>query len=238
MKKHLFILLLFLPFFGSAQNASKPAFSRFQIGTGFSPDFAYRMLRSNQNRFLLEARENTEEPKFGYTVGIGAQFNVNQWLGITAGLMYADRGYQTKKTALVPFEPDPELPDAIRNRYHFNYMDLPVMIRLRLPLGSRAIALSAGAATNVLVQQTVTTIQYSGDDRNVERESHAFSETSYNRINLSPIMSLGIEQNLGPFLQLRFEPTIRFNLLSISSFTPVSEHLWSAGLNIGLWFSA
>ena len=56
-----------------------------------------------------------------------------------------------------------------------------------------------------------------------------------NRVNLSPMLSLGIDYKINDKMNLRVEPTARFGVLSVLDGS-IKEYLYSGGLNLSYYF--
>jgi hypothetical protein len=57
----------------------------------------------------------------------------------------------------------------------------------------------------------------------------------YNRLNISPLVSAGIDWQLNHRNSIRIEPTFRYGVLKIID-APLTGYLWSAGLNLSYYF--
>ena len=91
---------------------------------------------------------------------------------------------------------------------------------------------SLGIITGLLLQETQVDWLYYPD----HTERDAFNtEIDYNKLQLSPAASAGIDCRLGGRVNLRVEPVVRYGMLDIID-TPVTGRLYSAGLLLGCYW--
>jgi len=69
-----------------------------------------------------------------------------------------------------------------------------------------------------------------------DRKTRLTSESdSYNKLNFSPTMSVGIDYRINEKMNLRIEPTFRYGVLKIID-TPVTGYLYSGGINVVYYY--
>ena len=61
------------------------------------------------------------------------------------------------------------------------------------------------------------------------------TDFDYNKVNISPSVSAGIDYRINDRHHLRIEPTFRYGVLKIID-EPITGYLYSGGLNIGYYF--
>jgi hypothetical protein len=221
-----------------------------QIGVNFSPDYCFRTLKNNDgsssNDLILKSRNETEKSKFGYTTGLNVIFNFKKNIGIEAGIQFSNKGYQTKiqdltfGSAIDPrrgFAYNASGAAPIRAKFIYNdyYIDIP--LKANFIFGKKKIRFitSAGLTTNIFIKETVTSVlEY--DNGTNDKKTHS-TTYDYNKINLSPIVSVGIDWKLNVRSNLRIEPTLRYGVLKIMN-EPLTDYLWNAGLNISYFFGS
>lgn len=245
MKRILIILLLAsLNSYAQEGSSNSSNFKRVQIGVNISPDICYRFLKNtNQSKmanFIKSHRDDTEIIKIGYTAGLNICFNLQSMIGIEAGIQYSNKGYQTKfqeqewVTSNGVFDPslDPALPNKFKYIYNDHYIDIP--IKVNFTFGKKKVRLftSAGIITNVFIKETQRNIYKSGGQTN---ENTQTSNINYNRFNISPMISVGIDYKFNERMNLRVEPTFRYGILKIVN-APVGGYLYNAGLNVSYYF--
>ena len=252
MKRLVVFILVFVSVFSYAQDsaqASKPKSRRVYIGASFSADYCYRTLINNDGSSLsstiVSMYNNIDKPKFGYTSGISVGYKLSKHISIESGVLYSNKGYQTAEMELTfGYMIDrrrgfvyPSSPPEGRGRiiYRYNYLDIPLRVNFVFGKKKLHIISSVGITTNLLVSATNTFV---GKDvhGNIISSSSSNTTSSYNRVNLSPMVSCGIEYTINPRMFFRIEPTFRYGILKLSD-TPVTQYLWNAGINVGYYFS-
>lgn len=236
--KHLLIFILAFSTVGFfAQEFSSKKFNRFQLGVSFSPDVCYRTLKETDitttqtNFYVMDARNKMEAPKFGYTGGVNFSYALNHWLSIESGLHYSNKGYGMKKQDLYSNQQEPGIPTNFKFIENFYYLDLPLKVNFSLGKNRWRFISSVGASTNLFLKESQTQVLYFSDktDRSTSSDGN-----KYNNMNISPMVSLGIDYHLSNKMSLRVEPTFRYGLLKIID-APVTAYLFSAGLNVGYY---
>lgn len=241
MIKQITILLLTLTTFcsyGQGYTEQNPVadFKRVQFGINFSTDVAFRTLKTNNDNpsgeVIIEQRNKIETIKLGYTTGLNACYNINNFLGLESGIQYSNKGYQTKKQDLIFENPDPTLPEKSQFIYNLHYIDIPLKVNFTAGKKKVRFFTSAGLTANIFIKKTQTTIFVYSD--RTERNANP-SNFDFNRINISPTASIGIDYKINERMNLRVEPTFRYGVLKIID-SPVTGYLYSGGLNIGYYF--
>lgn len=231
------------------QKETPPAeFAKVQIGANFSPDYCFRTLKNNDgsssSEQVLNWRNENETGKLGYTTGLNAIFNFKKNIGIEAGIQFSNKGYQTKiqdltlGSAIDPrrgFAYNASGAAPIRAKFIYNdyYIDIP--LKANFVFGKKKIRFitSVGLTTNIFIKEISTSvIEYNDGTSDKKSQSTTYD---YNRVNISPIVSLGIDWKLNSKNNLRIEPTFRYGVLKITN-EPLTDYLWNAGLNISYYF--
>ena len=208
-----------------------------QIGVNISTDYDFRTLKNNDGSassgLVIRNRNGIETGKAGYTAGVNVCVYLGGLFGLETGVQYSNKGYQTKNQDLVFAQPDPSLPVREKFVYNFHYIGIPVKINLRLGEGRIQFIPGAGFSADIFVKATVKNIkEYSSGKREQKTENSTYNYTS---INISPVISLGVNYFLNDKMSIRVEPTYRYGILKIIE-ARVTEYLWNAGLNIGFYF--
>ena len=206
------------------------------LGYTFSPDYCFRTLAngdgSTSTDLAINSRNNIEIAKFGYTTGLNVLINFSQTVGFETGLQFSNKGYQTKNQDLVYFPASPGLPTKAQMMYAYQYIGIPLKARFSAGKSKTRFVSSIGFITNfILTIKRTTKLEYS-DGRTVRNSSS--SAQGFDRVDVSPVISFGIDHQLNNKIHLIAEPTFRYGILKTKD-APVAEHLWNAGLNIGLY---
>jgi len=232
------------------QKATTTEFKRLLFGVNISADYCYRTLKNNNGNSttssIIDLRDKSEEPKLGYTAGLNICYNFSKHLGIEAGLQYSNKGYAFKNSELTFADMiDPRYgfiypgnggvgPKKVKFIYNHIYLDVPV--RVIFSFGEKRIQFvtSVGLTTNIFIKATQTSIfEYENGDTKRETNDQQYN---FRSINISPILSAGIDYRINHRINLRVEPTIRYGILKIID-APLTTYLWSSGLNFSCYYT-
>lgn len=211
-------------------------FKRIQIGINVSPDICFRTLKNNDGSsssdFVLTQRNNRETIKVGYTAGLNVCFNFKKFVGLETGIQYSNKGFQTKFQDLIIGQPDPSLPNKSKFIYDYHYIDIP--LKVNFTVGKKKVRLftSIGVTTNIFIRETQTSVLVYSDRTDKKTNPTNFD---YNKLNISPTISVGMDYKINSRMNLRVEPTFRYGVLKIID-TPVTGYLYNGGLNISYYF--
>lgn len=237
MKQILFLAFIWIVFPALSQDNttnSTTSFKKFAIGVTISPDYCFRTLKNTDGNdvynTIINSKNTNEIPKIGYTTGINFIYFIKENLGFEFGLQYENQGFQTNPIAQSYIYPTPTDPTEIIYRYDYNYFNVPLKFNFNIGKKHIKLCTSAGFAFNFLTNASITTInEYQALSPSTTSSN---DNSNYKKINLSPIASIGLDLKLGKRMDLKIEPTFRYGILKIID-SPVTEHLWNAGLNIG-----
>jgi hypothetical protein len=221
----------------SAHAQKKNRVHKLFAGCNFSTDYSYRSLHNNDGSsssdIVINARKD-ESAKFGYTTGLNFLIQCSDHVGFETGIQYSNKGYKTGTRSLTYFPPDPTLPTQQKTVATFNYIGIPLQLKFITGKNKLRFVSGIGLTTSLLLQAKQT-IQYTYSDR--RKETHTQNNTSFfKKIDLSPMISAGIDYTISNKIHLTAAPTFRYGVLKTTN-TPVTESLWSAGLNAGFCYS-
>lgn len=234
--KLVILLIVTLGYFTSKAQDNKGA-KKILVGFNFSPDYSYRTLKPRDPNapanVVIDVRNETEKAKFGYTTGINVWFNMTDCVALETGLQFSNKGYRTKNNTLVYADPPgPNDPTQASFSYNYHYIGVPFTVRFLLGKGKARFVSSAGFTTNFLLNASQTAqLKYANGTKEKKRQT---SPENYNKIDLSPMLSLGLLYKLANNIYVAAEPTFRYGLLKTVD-APIEEHLWSAGLNLAVY---
>ncbi len=233
-----FLILTALNTFGQikTKDVIQSDFKRFQIGINFSPDICFRTLKINENHstsnLVLNQRNKIETMKFGYTSGLNVCFSITKFIGMETGIQYSNKGYQTKFIDLTSNQPDPSIPNKIKIIYNFHFIDIPLKVNFTLGKKKVRFFSSVGLTANILIKETQTSILVFSNHTDKQTQPTSYD---YNKTNISPTISLGIDYKINNRMNLRVEPTFRYGVLKIIN-APLTGYLYNGGLNISYYF--
>jgi len=227
---------------------SNPISHLFQIGINISPDYCYRRLTNDDAYydFIVDSRDDREHALFGYTAGVNARYYLSSHWGIDCGIQYSKKGFQNNISGLT-------FGDMIDPRYGFIYVDpltepfipekfvdnfyyLEMPIRAIYVMGKKKMRFlaSLGLMPGMLVRSTHDMVGKNLEGNSITR---SFNQTDdFKKFLLSPIVSLGLDYKISDKINLSAEPTFRYGVMKLID-APVSAHLWSAGLNVAIYYT-
>jgi len=222
----------------SAQTDTISKKRRFQAGVNFSSDYNYRILKKSYGdettENIIQMRDTTESPKFGYTAGLNGCFWFNRHIGIELGAHYSNKGYQIKHLTVTTVN-TPEGGDATAAIiFSYHYIDLP--IKANFSFGDKKLQFigSTGLVTHFFLKETdKCVIQYPDH----KEEFHFKPDYDYDPVNLSAMLSAGVSYQLNNRMIVRVEPTVRYGLTNIIKHTPITASFYNAGVNVGYYIS-
>ena len=232
--KRLLILVSALASLTVLGQGTNPA-QKISIGFNFSPDYSFRTIKNNDgspsSNLVIKNRNDIEVAKFGYTTGLTVCFNFSKLVGIETGIQFSNKGYKTKNQDLIYFPPSPGSPTKAKTRESYQYIGIPIKAKLSFGKSKVRFLSSIGFMTSFLlnVKHTIN-LEYSNGNSEKETQS---TTSGFKNVDISPMLSVGIDYKLNNKIHLLAEPTFRYGVL-ITRDVPVTENLWSAGLNIGI----
>lgn len=238
MKIILLLLITFSSLVVQAQE-SRPAkeSKRIFVGISFSPDYNFRTLKNSDGSAtsdnVINRRNNLEIGKFGYSTGLNLYINFSKRLALETGIQYSNKGYKTKKQDVVFGQPVPNTPAKARFIYTYQYIGIPLKANFNFGKNKVRFITGIGFATNILINQKQTSILEYADGR--KDKTKQSSTSNFKNLDISPLISIGIDYKINDQVHVKAEPTFRYGLLKTID-APVSEHLWNAGLNIGFYY--
>lgn len=245
-----FLLLIGFKGFGQEEDAPADDFKKIRIGINITPEYCYRRLNNNGGGFgsnlLISSRNDLEIPKSGFSCGLEMEYAFSKKMSITGGALFSDKGYKTETMGLtygnvndprlvfVANDPnDPALPNEASFIYNFYYLDVPLKAVYKVGNGKFKMRATLGFYVNVFLKATETTVLVSQSGS--ESKSTQGSWESFNHVNISPTIGIGVEKQMGDKHFLIIEPCFQYGVLKIID-TPVTGHLWSFGVKLGYQF--
>ena len=118
------------------------------------------MVGANISSFGSPIIEDFYHTKVRFTAGAEAEYGVNNWLGLSLGLMYSQQGVKVDgSVVLTQMLDDEEVLYSVSqmNGYlHADYLNLPMMAHVYIP-AIRGLSINAGIHVGLLVNDRMTT---------------------------------------------------------------------------------
>lgn len=222
MRKIKYLILLLIPFGGFGQSNENNQASKIDIGYTFSPEYSYRFLKStSKDQWIVDNYDTLEFSKFGYSLGINGVFNLYSNLSISSGVIFANKGDQTKK------ELSPSLNNYQNNYY---YIDIPIKANYYLLHEKFKLYFSGGFSVNLFLNHSIISKDIKSND--IYRIT---DNSSLSKINLGINTGVGFDVNLTDKWYFKMECLYKQSIISIGN-TPVKKYLYSIGPNLGFYF--
>lgn len=219
--KNLFLsllILLTLPIM--AQSNGKLAVSFF-----VSPDWSYRTLTGNDSlsKVVSDIKNNYENAMFTYTSGIMVSRKLFSVLAFETGLNYNKRGYTFDSSALSGNY-------GIKNTYVYNYLQVPVRLKLFIPSGKWNFYITGGVSGMMLVDALKNSVETKNGIPNVSQDKLKIE--ALKQFNYNMLFGVGLDYELLKRLYFKVEPSFSKTLDSIRK-DNFKTYLYSSGVNVG-----
>lgn len=201
-----------------------------QVGLSFSPNIDKVIYTGpNVKSWMREAFAEIQRPTFGQTVGINCYYSYNENFTFGSGLFYS------KKTITNAAKDDPI--NFIKDNYYS--VDMPFKVDYWLNNARFSIFVSTGINFNVILKnkgvsyvlgvedqgginyKSFETLNHPSISNKQQRDvglNFSYLERNvYRKINISPVMSVGLAYKLNDYFTLRLEPSVKYTLLNTSN---------------------
>lgn len=230
-----FFLVLFFTLctnFTISQNDS----IKHSIGAEGSIYYGYRNLVLNNPSYseLYEFREAYEVAARGYAAGLKYRYQHRPKMGFEIGLSYNIRGYDASEST--GFQDSEIFGGNAQYFYYFNYIDVPILFNYHFSDLRYNIFTSLGISTNYLLSAAErTVIVYS--DNSISDKTEELDYNLFNRLNIQGIFRFGIDYTPDGLFTFRVVPVFQYSINDLTKNKQFNEHLFSAGLNLGVFFN-
>lgn len=228
MKSLLLIVITLISLSALAQN-------KIYIGYSFSPDYSFRTLSksdgSSGTALTIKSRNNLEQAKFGYTTALKIGYYLSDILSLESGIEFANKGYKIKQQDIIYEYPDPAGPINYKTNFTYQYLGIPLKVKMTFGRQKLNFTAGAGMVTNFLLSAKIESTSAYADGK-TKRNKQSLAK-DLNKIDITPELSFGIVYRLNNKINLSAEPTFRYGLFKIID-APVKEKLWNAGLALSI----
>ena len=219
---------------------------QFFIGGFASPDISYRLFLNNtgNDAIIANSRDSYEIPKFGYSLGVCALYQINTRIALTIGVEYSNKGQKTKNLDLnFADQIDPrrgngnppfvtEQPTKLYFNYNVKYIDIPLRVDIYLSKKKIAPFITTGISTNIYLGEKITSMN-TYEDGHTKKQGYA-STTLYNAVNPQFQIGAGLDIAMKKS-KLRIFPIYRISLTKVHSGS-VNQYFYSCGLGLNYMF--
>lgn len=231
-------------------------FKRLYVGVSTMQGVCYRFLHSNPKvaaadgieelrDYIISSRNASEKPGYAANGGIRIGVNATKFFAVESGVLYSYNSYSANSGNLIYGSQwngngyDATLPDSIylpssvKFVYAYHHLTLPVSLNFALGNKKVRALISTGANFDVLVK--ATTASY-WDNEPATKGNTWDITSSFHRFSISPFLGIGIDYQINSLMSLRIMPIAQFQALPNVQGAPITERLYSGGINIALNF--
>jgi len=239
----------------SAQSieSTTATFNRLYVGVSTTQGVGYRYLLRNKSvpapdndesipKDVIQIRNKQDKPDYAFDAGIRLGVNVTHFFSIETGIDYYRTGYFYKQDSLVSSyhsTPSGIEPDEIGNlkmHNYYNYINVPLALNFTIGEGKLKALISTGANFNVFLGTSYhSIINFEGKHSNNRGWGKLYAEP-ITTFNISPFLGIGINYQITPLIALRAMPTFQMQTLKNVKDAPLTEYLYSGGINVALTF--
>lgn len=241
LSKYFFILVFALPVHLFAKSWDGGSLSKWTLGLNFSPDYSYRVLikTTPRSQATIDYRNDVDRPKFSFTTGFMTAYQFNDKINFEAGLLYADKGENTRliypNYIFLSGQNDPNIPVSFYNQYHEIYIDIPLKIAFNYDRKKFSYFFAGGFSPSIyLYTHYINTSNY---HNGISKTFQSSEPRGNSFLNIAFIASAGIKYDLGTNFKLRIEPTYRQSFSSVVVGTEMKDYFYSLGLNMGIYYT-
>ncbi len=235
--KYLISFVLLLPLALFSQSENQPKQGKFSVGLTYSPDYAYRVLKPDASAlFVVKMRDSLESPKYGFTTGLNLAFRLSNMLNFETGLLFSNKGERMREVVFEhpPGQTGTQLPEKGSFIRHYFYLDIPLKAKYHFTDGRTKIFVAAGLSTNIFLTSRETEV-LTYPDGSIENKT-VQNDLPFNKVNLALIAGFGLSYDISQQLYFKIEPTYRRSLMPIAN-TPIKPYLYSAGMDVGIFYA-
>jgi hypothetical protein len=129
--------------------------SHWSAGIVFSPDYAYRTLRSDgTGNGWKEMFDELEIPKFGYIGGISILYMMHRNMEMESGMLYSNKGLKLNLSNFTHWlEVDQAVPEEINTIDNYRYLVVPLKINWFFLQRKARLFLSAGMSADFFLKE-------------------------------------------------------------------------------------
>lgn len=244
-----FLLLISSLTVKSQDTSSTGNASVFSIGAYITPTFSYRTMKAleESGKTFVDMANDNDMPTLLFELGGRANLMLGNRLRLTAGAMYSQKGYQSKK----------ELKDTItgetvnhdvRGYTTYNFLEVPVLMSFAVSKdSSRAFYIVGGISNGFLMKRihqepfynSVSKELYFPDEEDVISEEEDFAARGYNTYQLAYIVGLEGNFMISDKVSLMVQPHFKQFITPVQTKDSgigklVQGNLFSVGFSFGM----
>ncbi|MBL7778397.1 MAG: outer membrane beta-barrel protein [Chitinophagales bacterium] len=226
----------------------------FYVGAQITPGVSHRVLFLNSKvpqpnianipDFIFNLRNKSEHPYIYGATGIVCGFQVKNFFAVESGVNYAHHSYRHIDNNLF-FDTGGYNDTSYNNNlqpcrliltYGYHYLNIPLGIRFSLGKSAFKATIGTGAEINVLLKKYTHTHLTNPDGSIYRNYNNNVNLNPHQRANLTAYLSVGVSYSFKNNVTISFAPIARIQCLYNTKQTPVTERLWSVGMQTGVTY--
>ena len=236
--KNKFFFTLALVLFSSLSNylySQTPSNERkISLGIAFAGVNAFRNLSSSEESttlaYIIEIRNRSESQDFKYSVGIHLAYKFSESLHLETGIDYATRGYKSSAVLIDLYE---EEIGKVESSIDYRYINLPVVANFSFGKGKIKPLISGGVLVTFFIEQINFNKLFLNDG--TQNNSRKSFDSSKHMLGLMGKIGGGVSISLSKHFYTNVIVLYSHELLKTSN-TPITEKLYSYGVQLGVYY--
>lgn len=182
-------------------------------------------------------KHENEKPNYGYKVGIGIGYKLNEKASLNSGISYANKGFSVNisDSPLYPDAiPDPLFPNKIIDINNYYFLSIPLVFKYYIiEVNKLKIGASAGIYNELYLSGKTKTELFFEDNTTSTSNSIGLSR----KFNMSAVIGLNFNYSLSNNLSFVVEPNYDATLFNYNKSQSWKLKFWDLGLKVGMSFN-
>lgn len=205
-------------------------------------EYTYRTLEVSKTAdslmFIVDVRNNIEKSKSNFRIGFNYNQRVSSNIHLKTGLRLAAAGYiENEKDYLYwpnqnmngEFDPDSLVSHSLKFSREYWFIEIPLAARVQLNKKKLSPFIEAGISPHFYM--TTKVIQVFDEERTVDYYDEP--DDKFNTFSMAANISGGVNYDLSEKYQLFGQGIFRYHFTKTFA-APVIEHLYNAGVEVGI----
>lgn len=247
MFNRLLLLLIFAlcinSAFAQATENTNTTFKRLYVGINTTQGVGYRYLVRNKSvavpadeedatNYVRDLRNQREVPEYVFDANIRVGCKITKNIEVETGVGYNRLGYFYK----LHLDASPGEYIDMKRWDYFHYLNIPIVANFLVGQKKIQGLFSAGVSMNIYLKETYKSI-FTENGRKIKQKGDVgYLINPLAQFNLSPLLSIGINYQITPLIGLRVMPTFQMQALKNVKGAPLTEYLYSGGINMAINF--
>lgn len=231
MKKYFILVFAMIQFTLFAEEKKD-----FLIGVNFSPEMAYRTITDSKTPAVTNTFNSISSPKFSYTTGFVFNYFVSNNFFIESGLQYSNKGNKIETDGFLVEGNSIPVKDTVYSsyltRYNIHFLGIPILFGG--VFGNKKVKFYAtlGVHFDFLLSLSNVNVVERFDGERIKSRSFYNDNENFNRFNITPTISAGIDYSITEKTSLRVAPVFRFSALDFSKSNLSKVNFYNLGVNL------